>query len=183
MKSVEYSELNDEQLFELYQLNDDHKAFKVLYGRYGKRMLSYCFRVSGDRETARDLFQQVMANIIDKKGNFRGGNFLAWLMTITRNICLMHKRTNRQMEQLTENSWITNEQSDFAMNDAVRKAVDNLSEEFKEVIELYYFDSFSYDQIAKICDISDSLVKVRLHRAKKQLLNTLSPLRSEINGL
>ena len=183
MKSAVYSELNDEQLFELFQVNDDHKAFKELYGRYGNRMLSYCYRVIGDRETARDLFQQVMVSIIDRKSTFHGGNFLAWLMIITRNVCLMHKRTSRPMVELNENSWITNEQHDFVMNAEVRKAVSNLQDDFREVIELHYFDSFSYEQIAKICGISDSLVKVRIHRAKKQLLNTLSPLRSDINGI
>jgi RNA polymerase sigma-70 factor (ECF subfamily) len=87
------------------------------------------------------------------------------------------------IEPITENTLTSDDQVDFVERDIVRKAVSKLQEDFREVVELYYYDSFSYEQIAKICGISDSLVKTRLFRAKKKLLELLSPLRSEIHEL
>jgi RNA polymerase sigma-70 factor (ECF subfamily) len=180
----QYESRTDEELFEQLKELNDKKAFQVLYARYNKRVFSYCVRCCGTREDAEDVFQTVISNIYEKRGSFRGGSFIAWLMTITRNQCLMAKRVKRPTSDIEGFAELIGDAgdktgSDFLMREAVNDAIAKLPEEFREPIELRYFDDFSYEQIAEITGVSLSLVKVRLFRAKKMLLQMVAPYREE----
>ncbi len=182
MKATERSAASDEELFELVQQDNERQAFQELYQRYSRRVFSYCLRAMDTREDAEDVFQTVVMNIYAKRDSFKGGSFVAWLMTITRNQCLMGKRNKRitrdidEMVDVLESS--NNEaKQDFALNEAVRESIAALPEEFREAVEMKYFDDFSYEQIAKATGASLSLVKVRLFRAKKMLLKMMTPYR------
>ncbi|MCX6155317.1 MAG: RNA polymerase sigma factor [Candidatus Kapabacteria bacterium] len=178
----DYKNIADEELFEYFQISDDKVAFQVLYDRYSKRVFAYCLRTFGNKEIAKDIFQKIMYNIIAKRDNFKGGNFLAWLMIITRNECLMEKRSAKNKEEVTDNTLTSDSftSTDFYLNEHIHSAVSNLHEDYREIVELRYFDDFSYEEIAKMLNISLSLVKVRLFRAKKQLSLILSPYKELI---
>ncbi len=185
MKSVDYPALSDEDLFELVKRHNDKVAFDVLYKRYDRRLFSYCLRAMEDRDEAKDVYQQAIMNIYAKRDTFKGGSFVAWLMTIVRNQCLMAKRSKKYTRDVDEmqNVLVASDSvgaTDHGLNEAVHKAVDSLPADFKEVVAMRYFDEFSYEQIAQTLGISMSLVKVRLYRAKKLLLEALSPYREEL---
>ena len=189
MKEPQYEKLSDDALFLLVRDNDDRDAFRMLYARYGRRIYAYCLRVMGEREEAQDVFQIAMANLYEKRERFNEGNFAGWLMTIVKNQCLMAKRRLKKVPaERVEISTIADSlsgsgegsETDVFANDVLRAAIARLSDEFREVIELRYFDDFSISQIASIADISESLAKVRLMRARKKLLGMMSPYREEL---
>ena len=62
---------------------------------------------------------------------------------------------------------------DFRFKEIINEALLQLPDEFREVIELRYFDELSYDEIADLLKISLSLVKVRIFRAKTILEKSL----------
>ena len=178
MNEVDFDKLSDEQLFDLFKKNNDNKAFASIYSRYSKKVYAYCIRACGDKDVAKDVFQKVFTSIIEKRNSFIEGNFIAWVMVITRNYCLMEKRAKKKTEEIFENTLITEPDNnfDFAEKAEVIKAVNKLPEEYSDIIKLRYFDDFTYNEIADILDISLSLVKVRLFRAKQLLVNLLKPL-------
>lgn len=189
MKEPQYENLSDDALFLLVRDSDDRDAFRMLYARYGRRLYSYCLRVMGDREEAQDVFQIAMANLYEKRALFSEGNFAGWLMTIVKNQCLMAKRRlKKEPAEKVEISAVADSISGYSehvgtdvfANDVLRAAIGRLSAEFREVIELRYFDDFSISQIASIAGISESLAKVRLMRARKKLLVMMSPYREEL---
>lgn len=172
----------DEELFAKVREHSDTKAFNELYKRYSKRLYSYCLRVFQDRDTAQDAYQQVFVSVFEHKESFKGGNFAAWIMTITRNRCLMIKRGIRQhtdVEDVAYKLADNTRTSDFSETEVLQMAIQKLPEEYREVIELRYFDELSYDEIAELTNTGLSLVKVRLHRAKKMLADSLSSLRRD----
>ncbi len=177
MKHESKTGLNDEELFERFKTQGDAKAFKELYDRYSRKVFAYCLRACEEKEAAKDVFQQIMSAIVDKKDSFKGGSFIAWLMIITRNHCLLHKRSRKFTEEVTEQTLIEDRNEDFLFKESVQKAVALLPDDYKNVVELKYFDDFSYEEIAKMLEISISLVKVRLFRAKKLLMENLKPMR------
>ena len=69
---------------------------------------------------------------------------------------------------------------DFLLTEALRKAISKLSDEFRDALELRYYDDLSYEEIAETLGITVALAKVRVFRAKKQLTKTLSPILGEL---
>jgi RNA polymerase sigma-70 factor (ECF subfamily) len=179
MESKGTDKISDEELFALYKNSGNEKYFRGIYDRYAKRIYAYCLRAMPDTETARDIFQKVWATIVEKKSDFSGGNFLAWLMVITRNFCLMEKRQRKYTDEIDENTLIVNdsEKNDFILKEVIMKEIKRLPEDMAEIILLKYFDEFSYKEIASILGIQMSLVKVRLFRAKKMLSKSLAFLK------
>lgn len=179
-----YELLSDEAVFALVRDENDQEAFAVLYRRYNKRIYAYCVRALGNPEDARDVFQSVVLTIYDKRQLFIDGSFAAWLFTITRNMCLKtlrnRKQTSEFVEDLHESEDRNSHSSDFLLRAELRKAINDLGPEFREALELRYFDDLTYEDIAQALSITVSLAKVRVFRAKKMLAKTLSPILDEL---
>lgn len=178
----ELKNLPDEELFARIRDKSDNAAFNTLYERFRRRLFAYCLRALEDRATAQDAFQTIVMTIVEKKQSFIGGNFMAWLMTIARNEVLQTKRKRKptvDIEPLAEELSADTTEGDVTERDIVRQAMSALPEDFREVIELRYIDDLSYEQMADILQISLSLVKVRLFRAKKILATRLAGLRED----
>lgn len=184
---IQYSQLTDEDLFELIKSHDD-TAFRVLYKRYDKRLYAYCYRVAGERKSAEDLFQMTMTAVFEKRESFLGGSFVAWLFTIARNFSIKatkHLQFARStILCLDDYSEVIEDKSDrtdvdILMKDALNKAIATLSADYREALELRYYEGFSYEQISEALSISISLAKVRVFRAKQQLQQILSPYLEE----
>lgn len=174
--------MNDEELFELYKKKNDNLAFSELYDRYSKKVFAYCLRTFNDREKAKDVFQKVFTSVVDKKDTFKGGSFLAWLMIITRNYCLLEKRNKLFYEEVKENTLVSsrNDKNDFLLSDFIKKQIESLPEDFREMIKMRFYDDFTYKEIAEIKDLSMAQVKIKIFRAKKLLLKALLPLKESI---
>jgi RNA polymerase sigma-70 factor (ECF subfamily) len=184
---IDYTGLTDEELFELIKSHDE-SAFRVLYKRYDKRLYAYCFRVAGERKGAEDLFQMTMTAVFEKRESFLGGSFVAWLFTIARNFSIkatkqlhFNRSTIVCLDDYTEVIEDSTDQTDtdVLMRDALHNAVATLSDEYREALELRYYEGFSYEQISEALSISLSLAKVRVFRAKQQLQQILSPYLQE----
>lgn len=185
----EYSAKTDEELFALVQTDHNEQAFRVLYRRYDKRLFGYCHRVAGTKEGAQDIFQSVITAVFEKREQFHGGSFVAWMFTIARHASLKHTqhiKRSRAFSPLEDYNDVFADASDktgddILLREALHKSMRSLSQEFKEVLELRYFEDFSYEEIAGILSISVSLAKVRVFRAKQQLQKSLSPILREMH--
>ena len=174
--------IEDEELFVKFRDLNDNQAFMLLYNRYSKKVMAYCLRACTDRDTAQDVFQKVFTSVVEKKHTFKGGSYIAWLMIITRNFVLMQKRTNRHFDDVStmDLPYESSSSIDFSYNELIHSEIEKLPDEFKEIIKLRYFDDFSYNEIAEILNISISLVKVRLYRAKSLLSTALKSLKETL---
>ena len=179
-----YELLSDEAVFALVRDENDEQAYRALYSRYDKRIYAYCLRALGNPEDARDVFQTIAMTIYDKRQSFSDGSFAAWLFTISRNMCLKtlrnRKHTTEFVEELHEQDTRESHSEDFLLQEELRKAINRLPIEFKEALELRYFDDLSYEEIAEALSITVSLAKVRVFRAKKLITKTLSPILDEL---
>lgn len=179
----EYALQTDEQLFELVKENDE-RAFRALYQRYSKRIYAYCLRVIGTRTAADDVFQSVFTAVYEKRSSFIGGNFASWIFTIARNFSI--KASKRQKLALTTTSsiddytdYLPDEDDrtgdDIIIKQALRKAIAELTDDFREALELRYYEGLSYEEISETLNIGLSLAKVRVFRAKQQLQKIMAP--------
>lgn len=176
--------MTDEELFALVRDGNDEEAFRTLFKRYDKRLYAYCLRALGSHEDAQDMFQTISLTVYDKRASFSDGSFAAWLFTIARNSCLKGLRQRKHTVEFTEELPPIEEaerhSGDFLLREALHRAISELPEEFREALEMKYFDDLPYEDIASALGITVSLAKVRVFRAKKLIQQSLSSIISEL---
>jgi RNA polymerase sigma-70 factor, ECF subfamily len=74
-------------------------ALAVLYRRYYLKVAAWCLRISGDRQEAADLAQEVFLRVHERLGSFRGeSRFSTWLYTVTRSVAINRGIAARRRE-------------------------------------------------------------------------------------
>jgi RNA polymerase sigma-70 factor (ECF subfamily) len=139
----------------------------------------------GNDQDAQDVAQESMLRAFKFFGGYRGGNSRAWLLTVVRNTFYTWLRKNRRPEIVAELDESALEVEDASANaellqtrladiDAVRKAIEELPAEYREIIVLREMEGMSYKDIAEMIDAPMGTVMSRLARARSQLQKRLA---------
>ncbi len=134
---------------------------------------------------AEDVVQEVYLRALKSFGGFRGGDGRAWLLTIVRNTCytrLRQKQTQASVMAFDEaihddpvRSLDPEQQALRRENQQlVRRAVEELPVELREVVVLRELEGLSYKEIAAVAEIPLGTVMSRLARARERLQQRLS---------
>ena len=157
----------------------DASAFETLYDAYHRLVYGVAFRMLNDAPAAEDITQAVFLKVWSSPNLFRGGNFAAWIVRVTRNRALdvlrsrsAHAETDLP-DGLTETEAI--EDVAFARLDAeqVRIALDALPAEQREPIELGFFGGVTHEQIAARTGLPLGTVKTRIRAGLRKLRASL----------
>jgi RNA polymerase sigma factor (sigma-70 family) len=138
---------------------------------------------------AQDAVQEAYLRAFRFFPGFRGGNARVWLMKIVRNACYSWLRVNRPLQEATEfdevyfppDSRVLNPEQVVLRNDdriLVRKALEKLPLNFREVLILRELEGMSYREIADITGMPAGTVMSSLSRARGCLRDTLTTLGS-----
>jgi RNA polymerase sigma-70 factor (ECF subfamily) len=133
--------------------------------------------MTGNRSASEDLVQDVFMRMLKYSRTFKDEmTFLPWMFRIARNACVDHWRrtaTDRQPAQEPDEieSEPAHEEGDTHDERAelIRRALLALPAERREVLVLSRYEFKSYEEIARALNCSVGAVKVRAHRAIKQL--------------
>ena len=151
-------------------------ALATLFERHHARLYRYCLRMTGNRAAAEDLVQDVFMKMLKYKATFKDDSeFVPWMFGIGRNACLAHLK--RAASDHFADADVDNAPADETADDArrdgqeelVRRALLRLPADRRELLVLSRYEYKSYDEIAKTLECSVGAVKVRVHRAMKQL--------------
>ena len=182
MKSL--NSKTDEALVALYA-NGENKAFNVLLNRYKSKLYSYIYYIVRNSEMAEDIFQETFmkAIVTIRQGRYSdSGKFSAWLRRIAHNLIIDSFRqdknenviscdetevnilNNANLSEGTIESAIVNNQ---ILSD-VRRLVDYLPDEQKEVDQMRFYQDLSFKEIAEITGVS---INTSLGRMRYAILN------------
>ena len=173
--------LSDEALV-LKAKRGDTGAFDLLIERHYKRIYKLAFQMLGNSEDAADATQETFVKAFEQLRHFRGASsFSTWLHRIAVNTCKDMMRRNRSIpfSQLQPE----NEHTDFdpatlvepnpdeilakrERAEMVWKALQQLSDEARQILVLCDMQGFSYAEVASILNLPEGTVKSRLHRAR-----------------
>ena len=153
----------------------DDDAFDVFVRKYYNDILKYCSYHCFDAEYAEDLTQETFANFFAKLSDYRyKGKTKNYLYTIAGNLCKNYYKQQKPLfieeDQLSElESPSDNLEEKITDRMMLEWALEQLPDEFRQVIDLYYFQEMKLIEIASILGIGLPLVKYRLKQARNRL--------------
>ncbi|TAF54389.1 MAG: sigma-70 family RNA polymerase sigma factor [Sphingobacteriia bacterium] len=170
--------VSDNELIKAFQ-EGDTDAFEVLIYRYKDKIFSSILFFVKDTYLAEDLFQDVFIKIIDTLKNKRyteEGKFLPWALRISHNLCVDYFRKVKRTPAIKTSDnkdifdvlQVSEEGPDGKImqgqsHERVRKMLDLLPEEQREIIVLRHYANLSFKEIAEItnCSINTALGRMR----------------------
>jgi RNA polymerase sigma-70 factor (ECF subfamily) len=151
--------------------------------RYQHRLMRYLLYLTGNREMAEDLFQEVWMRVLVRGAQFNGqARFDTWLFTIARNLAIdqRRKRTMASLDELFEGSGDDDRPMSFEIADGeptpfgrfsnledrerIAAALLQLDTLYRDVLVLRFHEELSLEEIAKVTRAPLSTVKSRLYR-------------------
>lgn len=154
----------------------DRNAFEAIFRAYQCRLMSYLFQFLGSRDAAEEVFNDVMLAVWKGASRFRGSSKPStWIFGIARHKALNRLGRDRKIEGVDIES--APEKADphpdaekrLVSRDLVKRALERLSPDHREVIELTYFSGLSYSEIAEITGCPVNTIKTRMFYARRQL--------------
>lgn len=174
----QYQQLTDQQLIHLFK-DGNAEAMETLVLRHKDKLYTSIFLLVKDKYLAEDLFQDMFIKVIDTFRNNRyteEGKFLPWAMRIAHNLCVDHfRRVKRTPTIKTSDNHDIFEVLNFSNDNAeekmmknqsydrIRRMLDLLPEEQREVIVLRHYADLSFKEIATLthCSINTALGRMR----------------------
>ena len=156
----------------------DFSAFEKLVKSHSAKVYSVLLRITGNSADAEDGLQETFLRVFKSLNRLRGDeNFSIWLMRIEVNVARSIVRKREPYHFNIDTIPITKELFDWSENPelvlkrkellhAIEKFINELPVEFREPFVLRDVEGFSVKDISKILGISESLVKIRAHRAR-----------------
>ena len=173
----------DQELI-LQYLEGSDKAFEILLTRHKQKIYTSIYLFVKDHELADDIFQDVFIKIIDtlRKGKYNHeGKFLQWALRISYNMCVDHFRRSKRRSKVSASETFDifdvlqspdDNMEDFLIKDQahsrIKKLVDQLPPEQKEVVVLRHYADMSFKEIAALTSVS---INTALGRMRYALIN------------
>ncbi len=187
--------LEDHHYIKLAQ-KGDMQAFGMLVQKHQRLVYTLAVRMMKNPEEAQEATQDTFVKVFQSLSVFEGkSKFTTWIYRIVYNECLTRlrktKRNFRILEEITDHP---EEPSDFQdgleimhqeeRTALIKKGIELLNPSEAVVLTLFYLEDQSIKEIASITSLTESNVKVQLHRGRKHLGQILQKLSNkELIGL
>lgn len=155
---------------------------QALFARHQLRVYRFVLRLVGNPTAAEDLISEVFLDVWRQADQFEGRSTVStWLLAIARFKALssMRRRPHEELddekagaiEDSADNPELSVQKKDKGA--ALRKCLQALSPEHREVIDLVYYHEKSVEEVAAIVGIPEATVKTRMFYARKKLSELL----------
>ncbi len=166
-------------------LNGDESCIDILVNRHRTKVYTYILLTIKNQSLAEDLFQETFIKVIQslRKGRYRdNGRFLSWVIRIAHNLIIDHYRKEKQMNALSNDEtevdlFNSKKLSDdnieqLMVNEQIRKdlrkLINELPEDQREVVLLRHFGGMSFKEISEYTGVS---INTALGRMRYALIN------------
>jgi RNA polymerase sigma factor (sigma-70 family) len=171
------SSMSDETLMMNLSQGQMHCAAQ-LFERYHLRLFNFFLRLTGNRPLSEDLTQTVFERLIRYRGSYvEGRPFRSWIYQVARNVRIDHAVKNRhKMVDLKSSEVLAGTGEPVSRQLEAREeeqrlhqALNRLSDDQREILVLTRFQHLKYKEVAQLMNTTEGAVKVRVHRAIKEL--------------
>jgi len=166
----------------------EQEAFRLIFERYSRPVISFIYDLVSDRGLAEELTQETFVRAFRNLGTFRQETkFSTWLFGIAKNVAReslrARMRASRQVDledksvlDLSDHSPVPVHQLlNKELNELIQRSLALLDDDKRLVFTLKVFQQCSYEEIADITGFSISKLKSDLHRARSEMRRRISP--------
>ena len=172
----------EESLLRKYSISGDLDILGNLFSRYMHLVYGVCMKYLGNRDDAKDAVMQIFEKLITELRQHEIKQFRSWLYVLTKNYCLMQLRSQKAAERRINNYKIDHiksvesiidlhpiDEENSENNLILKECIDNLNDEQKNCIRLFYFENKCYREIAETLRMDEKNVKSHLQNGKRNL--------------
>ena len=176
--------ISDYELLQRF-VKGEQSCFEEIIHRHKNKVYSYISLYIRDQALVEDIFQDTFLNVIQsvKAGKYYdNGKFLSWVMRIAHNLIIDHFRRLKQLNVTSNDNYESDLFNSRKLADAnvedtmvavqirkdVRKLINQLPDDQKEVVILRHYAGLSFKEIAEITDVS---INTALGRMRYALIN------------
>lgn len=162
--------------------NGDRNALAELYRLTSKNVYSFALSILKNEHQAADALQDCFVRIFTSAGEYAAkGKPLAWILTITRNLCMSQIRAAKRCGTLSDEEWSAVPQGgefESAIDDRamLELCMSALSDEEREIVVLHAVSGLKHREIAEILQIPQGTVLSKYNRAIKKLRAKLNDI-------
>lgn len=174
---------SDEALLHRFQNENDANALAVLFDRYLELIYGLCLQYLKTAERSEDAAMAIYAELQLKLPKHEVNNFKNWLYTFIRNHCLMQLRREKKnttvnfdpafMQSAEEWHPIEEEQHETERQTALNRCLDQLSEQQKACVQLFYYEGHSYKEIATMRAEEVGRIRSNIQNGRRNLKNCI----------
>ena len=177
MKANRYDHMTDAELLGLYYHDKNQQWIGILLERYTLLLLGVCMKYLKDENEAKDCVQQIFLKVLTEVGKYKIDFFKSWLYMVAKNHCLMRLRDKgtKTVKELNDHHPATTEadRQELIANektyDLLEESLNELSEEQRQCVILFYLKKNSYQQISEKTSYSPMQVKSYIQNGKRNL--------------
>ncbi len=152
----------------------DMKALEEIYNDTRESVYAYALSLVKNLHDAEDVLQECYINIYrGSSGYVSKGKPLAWILTITKNLCFKKFNENKDRVELTEDEWAKHLEgfTDLTPEErtVLRDCMSLLSDEERQVVELHAISGYRHREIADLLGMPLSTVISKYNRALQKL--------------
>ena len=182
--------MTDEALMQAVQRGDLAKL-AGLFDRHHRPLFDYLARTTGSRAIAEDLVQDVFERVLKYRATWRGDSvFSAWMFRIARNARADHYRRrlltstyNESMDAPDPAPTAEHQVENDSEAARLQRALMMLREDKRDLIVLARYREMKYEAIAELLGVDVGTIKVRVHRALKELRDAFMTLERGTHAL
>ena len=177
---------SDQELILLYKKSGDLEILGELYQRYTHLVFGVCLKYLKNKEDSKDAVMQIFEKLIDSLLKHEVQNFKSWLHVTSRNHCLMQLRKRKSSKVSSSSDFLTIESMESSIslhhNDEdllngdlllMKKCMEDLSEEQKNCIKLFYLEERSYKEVSLESGYEIKKVKSFIQNGKRNIKNCI----------
>tara|TARA_Y100000385_G_scaffold273218_1_gene314877 strand:+ start:228 stop:794 length:567 start_codon:yes stop_codon:yes gene_type:complete len=166
-------------------LAGDSSAFAVLVERYKNNVFNICVKILRNKEEAEEAAQDTFLKVFEKLNTFKKeAKFSTWLFRIAYNMSISRQRKSKAKKLAIDDYFIDTHSEDELIvklnlefieerERKLKSAISKLEGEQQLLLQLYYDKDMSVIDVAKITNLSESNVKVKIYRARQRLFKMM----------
>lgn len=156
----------------------DKEALSQLYHATSTSVYAYALSILKNAQEAEDVLQDCYLCVFSSAHTYRSmGKPLAWMMSITKNLCLQRLREQQRVSDIPEEEWEEYLEADTDLSPenrvVLKECMKVLNESEREIIVLHAVAGFKHREIANVLDLPISTVLSKYNRAIKKLKEAL----------
>jgi RNA polymerase sigma factor (sigma-70 family) len=185
-----YVHNSDAEIIVQFRRTEDPYFVGILYNRYGHLVLGLCFKYLRNKMESEDAVMNIFSKLLEDLKKHKVEHFKSWLYVYSKNHCLMALRKrqsmlNKELElkdegvllmDFSDASHLKEREEQILM---LEQAIEDLGDEQKKCIRLFYLENLSYADIAGSTGYSANEVKSHIQNGKRNLKIRLE---TRING-